>query len=97
MQLQVAKEILSKTRSATPNSKVVILTMFDNLHYLKALSKPGINAYLHKSSSSRELLATIDAVTSDPGGRNAVVSMPSGMIERRGEEPWGDSRGERPR
>jgi hypothetical protein len=30
--------------SASPNSGIVVLTMFDNLHYLKALSKLGIDA-----------------------------------------------------
>ncbi len=89
MQLKVAKEVLSKIRSASPNSRVVILTMFDNLHYLKALSKLGIDAYLHKSSSAEELIATIDTISRDPGGLNVVVSMPRGMIERLGEEPMG--------
>jgi DNA-binding NarL/FixJ family response regulator len=89
MQLKVAKEVLSNIRSASPNSRVVILTMFDNLHYLKALSKLGVSAYLHKSSPSRELLATIDAISREPGGQNVVISMPRGLLERLGEEPIG--------
>jgi DNA-binding NarL/FixJ family response regulator len=87
MQLKVAKEVLSKIRSASPSSRIIILTMFDNPHHLKALSKLGIDAYLHKSSSSTELLATIDAMSRDPGGQNMVISMPRGMLERLGEEP----------
>jgi DNA-binding NarL/FixJ family response regulator len=87
MQLKLAKEVLSKIRSASPNSRIVVLTMFDNVHYLKALSKLGIDAYLHKSSSSTELLATIDAMSRDPGGQNVVVSIPRGMLDRLGEEP----------
>ena len=63
--------------------------MFENLRYLKALSKLGIDAYVHKSSSSEELLATIDALSRDPGGENVVVSMPRGLLERLGEEPVG--------
>ncbi len=87
MQLKVAKEVLSKIRSASPESRIVVLTMFDNLQYLKALSKLGINAYLHKSSSAEELMATIDTLSREPGGQNVVVSMPRGLLERLGEEP----------
>jgi DNA-binding NarL/FixJ family response regulator len=72
-----------------PSSRIVVLTMFENLRYLKALSKLGIDAYVHKSSSSEELVATIDALSRDPGGENVVVSMPRGLLERLGEEPVG--------
>ena len=89
MDLNTAKEALSRIRSASPDSRIVVLTMFDNLRYLQALSKFGIDAYLHKTSSSEELLATIDAVSRDQGGKNAVVSMPRGLIERMGEGPVG--------
>ena len=47
MHLKTAEEILSGIREASPESKIVVLTMFDNLHYLKALSKMGIDAYIH--------------------------------------------------
>ena len=89
MQLKTAEEIRSGIREASPESKIVVLTMFDNLHYLKALSTLGIDAYLHKSSSAEELLATIDAVSRQAGGQHAVISMPRGLLERMGEEPAG--------
>jgi len=89
VELHKAKEALSKIRSASPHSKIVVLTMFDNLRYLQALSKLGIDAYLHKTSSTEELLATIDAASRETGGENVVVSMPRGLIERMGEGPVG--------
>ena len=91
MQIKTAQEILEGIREASPDSKIVVLTMFDNLHYLKALSRLGIDAYLHKTSSSEELLATIDTVSckASRGGHNAVISMPRGLLERMGEEPVG--------
>ena len=89
MQLKEAKEILSQVRAASPNSRIVVLTMFDNLHYLKALSKLGIDAYLHKSSSAQDLIATIYATSREPGEANVVISMPRGMLERLGDEPMG--------
>src|SRR5215212_6491874 len=88
--LKTAKKTLFRIRSASPDSRIVVLTMFENLHYLKALSKLGIDAYLHKSSSSEELIATVGVLSGDPEGkRNVVVSMPRGQLERLGEEPVG--------
>ena len=89
MELQRAEEILSGIREASPDSKIVVLTMFDNLHYLKALSRMGIDAYIHKSSSSKEVVATIDALGREPGGDNVVISMPRNYLEQLGEGPIG--------
>ena len=85
--LNTAREVLLRIRSSSPDSRIVVLTMFDNLRYLRALSKMGIDAYIHKSSSSEELLATIDAASREPNGENVVVSMPRGLLERMGEGP----------
>jgi DNA-binding NarL/FixJ family response regulator len=87
--LKTAREVLLRIRSSSPDSRIVVLTMFDNLRYLKALSKMGIDAYIHKSSSSEELLATINAASRELNGENVVVSMPRGLLERMGEEPVG--------
>jgi DNA-binding NarL/FixJ family response regulator len=90
MHLKTAEEILSGIREASPNSEILVLTMFDKLHHLKALSKMGIDAYIHKSSSSEEVVATIDALGRDTGGDdNVVISMPRGFLERLGEGPMG--------
>jgi DNA-binding NarL/FixJ family response regulator len=89
MQIKTAQEILEGIREASPDSKIVVLTMIDNIRYLKALSRMGIGAYLHKTSSTEELMATIDALVHQPAGQNAVISMPRGLLERMGEEPVG--------
>jgi DNA-binding NarL/FixJ family response regulator len=90
MQLKTAEEVLSGIRGASPGSRIVVLTMFDNLRYLQAISKMGIDAYLHKSSSAEELLAAINtAVSDDPGGGNVMVSMPRSLLQRIGDEPVG--------
>jgi DNA-binding NarL/FixJ family response regulator len=89
LDLKTVDEILSGMRRASPGSKVAVLTAFDNLHYLKALSRLGIDAYVHKSSSSEEFLATIEAMSLREGGQNAVISMPRALLERLDEEPAG--------
>jgi DNA-binding NarL/FixJ family response regulator len=87
--LHKAKEILSRIRSLSPNSRIIVLTMHDNLHYLQALSNLGIHAYVHKSSSSEQLIATISTLSGDRAGKNVVVSMPRGLLKRLGEGPVG--------
>jgi DNA-binding NarL/FixJ family response regulator len=66
-----------------------VLTVFDNLHYLKALSRMAIDAYVHKSASPEELIATTNTLSRQARGQNAVISMPRSMLERLGDEPVG--------
>ena len=89
MQPKSAEEIVSGLREASPDSRIVVLTLWDNLRYVQTIAKMGIDAYLHKSSSADELVATLGAVTRDPGGGNAVISMPRALLERLGDEPAG--------
>src|SRR5918997_2374608 len=90
MDLHKAREILASVREAAPDSRIVVLTIFDNLRYVQALSRLGIDAYVHKSSSSEELLATIQAITHDPEGGDMVVTLPRGSLEQIGDGPMGD-------
>jgi DNA-binding NarL/FixJ family response regulator len=87
--LHRAKEVIRRIREASPHSRIVVLTIFDNLRYVQALSKLGIDAYIHKTSSSSELVATIEALMREPSGENTVVSMPRGSLERMGDGPMG--------
>jgi DNA-binding NarL/FixJ family response regulator len=87
MQPKSAEEIIEGLRRASPGSRIVVLTLWDNLRYVQAIAKMGIDAYLHKSSSAEELVATLGTVTRDGG--NAVISMPRAMLERLGDEPMG--------
>ena len=89
MRLKDAEEVLSGIRRASPGSKVVVLTMLDNLRYMQAVSRMGIDALLHKSSTVEELVAVLGATAGSPGGRNAVVALPRALLERLGEEPMG--------
>src|SRR5215211_7193292 len=85
MQIKGAQEILEGIREASPDSRIVVLTMQDSLHYLKALSRMGIDAYIHKTSSKEELMATIDALSrqASADGQKVVVSMPRGLTNDR--------------
>jgi DNA-binding NarL/FixJ family response regulator len=87
--LHRAKEVIGRIREASPNSRLMVLTIFDNLRYVQALSRLGIDAYIHKTSSSEELVAIIEALVREPAEDNTVVSMPRGSLERMGEGPMG--------
>ena len=89
MQPKTAREIIEGLREASPDSRIIVLTLWDNLRYVQAISKMGIDAYLHKSSSTEELVATLGAITREPGGGNAVISMPRALLERLGDDPAG--------
>ena len=89
MQPKGAEEIIEGLRGASPGSRIVVLTLWDNLRYVQAVSKMAIDAMMHKSSSAEELIATLGAVSGDPDGGNAVISIPRALLQRLGDEPAG--------
>jgi len=89
MQLKTAEEILDAIRSASPDSKIVVLTLFDNLRYMQAIAAMGIDAILHKSSSAEELIDTLRILSRRPDGKNAIVSLPRNLFQSLGGEPAG--------
>ena len=82
MPFERAKESLRQMRSASPPPKVVVVTMFEEPRYVRGLMELGASAYLVKSSSTHHLVAAVRAAVLDPHGRNAIVGMPLGMLER---------------
>jgi DNA-binding NarL/FixJ family response regulator len=89
MQLKTAEEILGAIRSASPSSKIVVLTLFDNLRYMQAVAAMGIDAILHKSSTAEELIDTLGVLSRRPDGKNAIVSLPRNLFRSLGGEPAG--------
>ena len=89
MQPKTAEEIIEGLRKASPDSRIVVLTLWDNLRYVQAISTMAIDALMHKSSSAEELIATVGAVSSDPGGGNAVISIPRALLQRLDDGPPG--------
>ncbi|HEX6510164.1 MAG TPA: response regulator transcription factor [Chloroflexota bacterium] len=56
--VQVVKELAE----SAPQTHIVVLTGYDNEHYLEALTRLGVRGYLPKSASSRELVSALRAV-----------------------------------
>ena len=89
MQPKTAEEIISGLRGASPDSRIVVLTLWNNLRYVQAVSRMAIDALMHKSSPAEELVATIGAVSRNPGGGNTVISLPRGLLQRLSDGPSG--------
>jgi len=85
MQVQLpferAIETLKAMRSFPEPPMVVIVTMFESPRYLSGLTGVGASAYLLKTSSAEHLVAAVRAAVLDPSSENAVVGMPSQMLE----------------
>jgi DNA-binding NarL/FixJ family response regulator len=85
MQVQMpfsrAVETLEAMRSFADPPKVVIVTMFESPRYIRGLTGVGASAYVLKTSSSEHLVAAVRAVVLDPKSENAVVGMPTEMLE----------------
>jgi DNA-binding NarL/FixJ family response regulator len=81
MPFERAKETLSQMRSFPRPPKVVIVTMFENPRYVRALMEVGASAYLLKSATTEHLIAAVRAAVLDPNGENVVMGMPSKMVE----------------
>jgi len=92
MDLKMAQDILEELRRVSSDSRILVLTVFDSLHFLKALCRMAIDAYVHKSSFPQELVETIDDLSRQAGGDNAVIAMPRGMLERLDGEAVGAHR-----
>jgi DNA-binding NarL/FixJ family response regulator len=77
-----AKENLIRIFEISPKPKVIICTILENPRHVPELMGLGVSAYLIKSSSTAELIATIRIAILDPKGRNVVVGMPRAMLEK---------------
>jgi DNA-binding NarL/FixJ family response regulator len=82
MPFERAKENLKHMREVSPPPKVIIVTMFENPHYMRELMGVGASAYLVKSSSVEHLLTAVRAAVFDPKAQNVVVSMPRELLEK---------------
>ena len=81
MPFERARESLLKMREVSPPPKVVIVTMFEDPHYVRELMSLGASAYLIKSASVEHLIGAVRAAVFDPKGKNVIVGMPREMVE----------------
>jgi DNA-binding NarL/FixJ family response regulator len=85
MQVQMpiprAKANLQRMRQIDPPTKVVIVTMIEDPHYVRELMELGVSAYLVKSASAEHLVAAVRTAILDPKSMNVMVGMPLEILE----------------
>jgi len=81
MPFERAKESLGRMRALPHPPKVIVVTMFEEPHYVRSLMELGASAYLVKTSSSEHLVAAVRAAVFDSEGQNVVVGMPQEMLQ----------------
>src|SRR5215218_2287325 len=86
MPFQRAKESLGRMRALPHPPKVIVVTMFEEPHYVRGLLELGVSAYLVKTSSAEHLVATVCVCVFEPRAKNAVVGMPTAILEESREE-----------
>ncbi|MBY8870797.1 response regulator transcription factor [Micromonospora sp. PLK6-60] len=68
---------VSRLRARTPDTKVIILSMYDGPQLLRSLLAAGVRGYLLKNVHRQELVAAIRSVHSDEGRIVLAVSRES--------------------
>jgi DNA-binding NarL/FixJ family response regulator len=81
MPFERAKESLERMRALPHSPKVIVVTMFEEPRYVRSLMELGASAYLVKTSSAEHLVAAVRAAVFDPRAKNAVVGMPTAILE----------------
>ena len=71
-----AKDTLSELLRILPPQKVVMVTMFVDLHAVRELMELGASAFLLKSSSVEQLIGALRTATVAPSGKNTIVALP---------------------
>ena len=79
--LERAREAVSEMLALSPPPRVVICTMTEDLHYLREMLRLGVSAYVHKSSSTAELINVIHTAVLRAEDETVVVAMPRSALE----------------
>ncbi|HZC19896.1 MAG TPA: response regulator transcription factor, partial [Rubrobacteraceae bacterium] len=84
MPVMGGQEVLEHLPEIKPMPKVLVVTMSDDPRLVRELLELGASAYLVKSASLEELLATVHAATSpeEPHDENVVLVLPREVLER---------------
>ena len=81
MPFQRAVATLQAMRAFSDSPRVIILTMFESPRYVRALTRVGASAYVLKTATAEQLIATVRAAVFDRQGKNVVVGMPLEMLQ----------------
>jgi DNA-binding NarL/FixJ family response regulator len=81
MPFERAVATLQAMRAFPDPPRVIIVTMFESPRYVRTLTGIGASAYVLKTASAEQLVATVRTAIFDRQGKNAVVGMPTEMLQ----------------
>lgn len=81
------RETLPRLVRACPRSRVVVLTMHDDVVLARELLALGASAYLVKGSTRHELLSALHSVVVDRGSEHVILSVSQRGFDRVGQAP----------
>lgn len=84
---QSVRETITQLRDVSPRSRVVVLTMHDDIVLARELLSLGASAYLVKGSTRHELISAIHSVVVDRGPGHVVLSVSQQGLERFDQVP----------
>ncbi|MCW5249585.1 MULTISPECIES: response regulator [unclassified Streptomyces] len=90
------RETLARLRRISPQSRVVVLTMHDDVVLARELLALGAGAYLVKGSTRHELVSAIHSVVVDRLPGHVILSVSQQGLDRVGHAP-GDALSDRER
>ena len=79
---QGVRETLPQLRRVSPHSRIVVLTMHDDVVLARELLALGAGAYLVKGSTRHELLSAIHSVVVDRGPGHVILSVSQQGLDR---------------
>ncbi|MEE1940374.1 response regulator transcription factor [Streptomyces sp. TRM 70361] len=79
---QGVRETIPRLRQVSPHSRVVVLTMHDDVVLARELLALGASAYLVKGSTRHELVSAIHSVVVDRGPGHVILSVSQQGLSR---------------
>jgi DNA-binding NarL/FixJ family response regulator len=73
-----ASETVKRLASISPNTRVIVVSMFDSPYTVQRLLREGVRGYLLKEVAGTDLISAVHGVASDP--RGVVLSISPGSL-----------------
>lgn len=85
MPVMGAQAALRRLREIPPPPKAIVVTVFADEAHVQELLWRGASAYLSKSASMQDLIATVRSVAKDGGKDNVIVAVPRATLDGAGD------------
>ncbi|WP_328436777.1 response regulator transcription factor [Streptomyces sp. NBC_00444] len=84
---QGVRETIPQLRRVSPRSRVIVLTMHDDIVLARELLALGASAYLVKGATRHELVSAIHSVVVDRGPGHVILSVSQQGLDRADQAP----------